>query len=70
MARERVACTFCNRLIDPEARSSFRRVSGWQAGRAHGGGVALALPERAQVWACLECIDRRRRGHAEQGELL
>jgi hypothetical protein len=69
-----VSCTYCGEPIDPEARTTWRRVLGWErAGMAPSrkGGRDVVQREGLQEWACPSCVDRLRRGVAAgQGSLL
>lgn len=66
-----IVCVFCGDKIDPQNRSVYRLVSGWERNRDGGGLNALALREPQDHWACHVCIDRKKRGvHVAQGSLL
>ena len=55
-------CNFCARILDVREKGNFQKVSGWTKSRSGGGANSISLAERANVWACSVCIDRKTKG--------
>lgn len=69
-------CSYCGSAVDPFARTTYRRIVGWErklGKRASGAqaGSDITLREPRDEYACTACIDRLRRGiPAGQSSLL
>jgi hypothetical protein len=67
----KVPCHFCGNEIDTRSHTAYRKKTGWAQNRSGGGTNALALPEEHDEWACMICVDKKKRGIAiEQATLL
>jgi len=66
-------CAYCKHPLDPQARTTYRRIVGWERKAFAGsrrGGSDIALRERRDVFACPSCIDRLQQGiNPNQGSL-
>jgi hypothetical protein len=73
MAGLTVRCFYCGEPVDPQARTTWRRVTGWErkaAASSRRGGSDIALRQPLQEWACMHCVDRLQNGvNAAQLEL-
>lgn len=49
-------CAFCQEHINPNARNTYRRVTGWEHRRDAGGTNAVALRETHEEFAHSSCI--------------
>lgn len=68
-------CSLCTRELDPNDRSTYRRVQGWErkalSSSSRRGGSDLYLREPTGEFACSPCVERLRSGLApSQGALL
>lgn len=58
-------CTYCGRAVDPLARSTWRRVVGWErkaTAASRRGGSDIALRESRDEYACTVCVTRLQGG--------
>ena len=53
----RARCRFCGDPLDTESPGVYQYTRGWVRIRKGGGGNAIRLPERFQMWACHGCIE-------------
>ena len=69
-----VPCVYCGSQVNPDARSTYRRVIGWEqkADRftARRGGSDIYARELLDVFACTVCVDKLRAGVAPAQESL
>lgn len=64
-------CHFCKCELDPNADTTYKRVTGWVRNRKAGGANAVAIPGPPTGWACNVCIDiQSGRSPAQQAESL
>lgn len=57
-----VPCAFCDEPVDPQARSTHQRVTGWEKRRTQGGANQIILREPLLEFAHATCIDERKLG--------
>ena len=55
-------CVTCEKEVDPNARTTWQRVIGWERKRKGGGTNAVALRETLQQFMCGECMIQRLEG--------
>jgi hypothetical protein len=55
---ETICALGCGRPVDPDARSTYRSISGWEGKRLKGGANAIALREETGRFAHLHCVQR------------
>jgi hypothetical protein len=67
-------CEFCHQPVDPDARTTYTRVTGWERkaqGVSRRNGSDIVLREREAVYACGGCVTLLRTGvPVTQGSLL
>jgi len=51
-------CFFCDGPVDPDHRSTFRSIKGWEGKRSKGGANRIALREETGYYAHRNCVDR------------
>lgn len=51
-------CHFCQQVLDPKREDVHQYTCGWVKIRSGGGGHAVALPQRENLWAHTRCIER------------
>lgn len=64
-------CAFCGKRVDPDARSTHRRVVGWEEKRRDGGANAIHLRETTGDYAhgsCVSLATTNRRLHVLPGQ--
>jgi len=55
-------CHYCGHDVDPNRRSTWHRVVGWErAGKA--GGSDIVARQRVELFACNRCVDLVKNGH-------
>lgn len=73
MSGYEVPCAFCGRPVDPERRSTWRRIMAWERkgiGRTRKSGADVAARTYLDEWACDGCVDRTRHGVGLRQESL
>jgi hypothetical protein len=66
-------CVYCSRPVDPSARSTYRRVQGWEhkaLAESRRGGSDIVLREAVDVFACDVCVTRLQNGLSVSQEVL
>lgn len=64
-----VTCAICGDPVDPTARSTYQRITGWhRAGRA--GGSDIVSRRKLNEFAHALCVDREKSGRTNQGGLF
>lgn len=66
--KPRANCAYCGHAVDPDARSTWRRVQGWERkaqGETRRGGSDIVLRELVGGLACESCIAKRQAGVSE-----
>jgi hypothetical protein len=68
-------CFFCKEPVDPDGRSTYRSIKGWEGKRAKGGANTIALREETGHYAHTSCVqlqrsERRRHVIPGQGTLV
>jgi hypothetical protein len=65
-------CFFCKGLVDPDARSTYRSIKGWEGKRSKGGANTIALREETGEYAHSACVSLERsdrRQHVIPGQM-
>jgi len=65
-------CFFCKGIVDPDERSTYRSVKGWEGKRKRGGANAITLREETGEYAHAACISLQRsdrRQHVIPGQM-
>jgi hypothetical protein len=69
-----IRCVYCKDPVDPEDKSVYRRVEGWErrplASSRRGGSDVVCREHVVDVFACWLCVDRLRAGVSPQQETL
>lgn len=55
--RFQAICEMCGDAVDVRQEGVYRYTSGWVKQRGAGGGNAVTLSEKHNLWACGLCID-------------
>jgi len=56
-------CHYCGKPIDPDAEPCYQGVSGWEEHRRSGGGThAITGRKPKDLWCCMVCIGKLKRG--------
>ena len=55
-------CAYCSCQLDSTAVGVYQRASGWLPNRKQGGANTIAMPIRADAYACAECISKLQHG--------
>lgn len=65
-------CFFCDCPVDPDGRSTYRSIEGWEGKRQKGGANTIALREETGKYAHAACIAlerSNRRQHVVPGQM-
>ena len=59
------ACHFCGKPVDPDGRSTYRSIEGWEGRRSKGGANTITLRQETGRYAHSSCVqlavsDRKR----------
>lgn len=66
-----ILCEFCGDPINPKARSTYQKVTGWEKKRSQGGANQIILREPQAAFAHASCVDERKLGiHQNQTALF
>lgn len=64
-------CFFCGDPLDPDGRSTYRSIKGWEGKRSKGGQNYVPLKEQTGDFAHKACVEReirKRKDHVSQGQ--
>lgn len=60
--RFQASCFHCHEYVDIRQEGVYQYVHGWVKARRKGGTNTIALQERTDRYACVNCIDKLKKG--------